>query len=29
MIAQIGLSILLGGIMVYAWSEWPRAPAMR
>ena len=28
MIAQIGLSILLGGIMVYAWSEWPRAPAI-
>jgi small membrane protein len=28
MIAQIGLSILLGGIMIYAWSEWPRAPAI-
>ena len=28
MIAQIGLSILLAGIMVYAWTEWPRAPAI-
>jgi hypothetical protein len=28
MIAQIGLSILLGGIMVYAWTEWSRAPAI-
>ncbi len=28
MIAQIGLSILLVGIMVYAWSERPRAPAI-
>ena len=28
MIAQIGLSILLGGIMIYAWTEWSRAPAV-
>jgi len=28
MIAQIGLSMLLGGIMVYAWTEWSRAPAI-
>ena len=28
MIAQIGLSILLGGIMLYAWTEWSRAPAV-
>lgn len=26
MIAQIGLSILLGGIIIYAWSECARAP---
>jgi small membrane protein len=28
MIAQIGLSLLLGGITVYAWTEWPRAPVI-
>lgn len=28
MIAQIGLSILLAGIMLYAWAEHPRAPAV-
>jgi small membrane protein len=28
MIAQIGLSVLLGGIIIYAWTEWPRAPAV-
>jgi small membrane protein len=28
MIAQIGLSILLAGIMVYAWTEYARAPAI-
>ena len=28
MIAQIGLSILLGGIAIYAWTEWSRAPAI-
>ena len=28
MIAQIGLSILLAGIVVYAWTEYPRAPAI-
>jgi len=28
MIAQIGLSILLGGIAIYAWIESPRAPAV-
>ena len=28
MIAQIGLSILLLGIAVYAWTEWSRAPAI-
>jgi hypothetical protein len=28
MIAQIGLSILLGGIMVYACTEYSRAPAI-
>ena len=26
MIAQVGLSILLCGILVYAWSEFSRAP---
>ena len=26
MIAQIGLSILLGGVLVYAWTEYRRAP---
>ncbi len=28
MIAQIGLSILLAGILVYAWTEYRRAPAI-
>jgi small membrane protein len=28
MIAQAGLSILLGGIIVYAWAEYRRAPAI-
>jgi len=28
MIAQIGLSILLGAIAVYAWTESARAPAI-
>lgn len=28
MIAQIGLSILLAGIVVYAWAEYSRAPAV-
>jgi hypothetical protein len=28
MIAQIGLSILLGGVLLYAWTEWSRAPAI-
>jgi hypothetical protein len=28
MIAQLGFSILLGGIMIYAWTEWSRAPAI-
>ena len=28
MIAQIGLSILLCGVMLYAWTEWSRAPAI-
>jgi small membrane protein len=28
MIAQIGLSILLAGIMAYAWAEYSRAPAV-
>jgi small membrane protein len=28
MIAQIGLSILLAGVMVYAWTEYRRAPAI-
>jgi small membrane protein len=28
MIAQIGLSILLAGIMLYAWMQYPRAPAI-
>jgi small membrane protein len=26
MIAQIGLSILLAGVLVYAWTEYGRAP---
>ena len=26
MIAQIGLSILLAGILIYAWTEYRRAP---
>jgi hypothetical protein len=28
MIAQIGLSILLGGFILYAWTEYSRAPAI-
>ena len=28
MIAQIGLSILLGGVLVYAWTEYRRAPVI-
>ena len=28
MIAQIGLSILLGGVVAYAWMEYARAPAV-
>ena len=28
MIAQIGLSVLLAGVMVYAWSEYRRAPVI-
>lgn len=28
MIAQIGLSILLGGIMIYALTQYARAPAI-
>jgi len=28
MIAQISFSILLGGIMMYAWTEYARAPAI-
>ena len=28
MIAQLILSILLGGILVYAWSEYGRSPAV-
>jgi hypothetical protein len=28
MIAQIGLSILLAGVLVYAWSEYRRAPVI-
>ena len=28
MIAQIGFSILLAGVMVYAWTEYRRAPVM-
>src|SRR5262249_4010833 len=26
MIAQVGLSILLAGVLVYAWTEYRRAP---
>ena len=26
MIAQVGLSILLAGVLVYAWAEYRRAP---
>jgi small membrane protein len=26
MIAQIGLSILLAGVLIYAWTEYRRAP---
>lgn len=28
MIAQIGLSLLLGGIVFYAWTQSPRAPVI-
>jgi hypothetical protein len=28
MIAQIGLSILLGGVSLYAWTEYSRSPAI-
>ena len=28
MIAQLILSILLGGILIYAWSEYARSPAV-
>jgi len=28
MIAQIGFSILLSGVMVYAWTEYRRAPVI-
>ena len=28
MIAQIGLSILLGGVIAYAWMEYSRAPVI-
>ena len=28
MIAQIGLSILLAAVLFYAWSEYPRSPAI-
>ena len=28
MIAQIGLSILLAGVLVYAWTEYRRAPVI-
>lgn len=28
MIAQIGLSLLLGSITIYAWTEWSRAPVI-
>jgi hypothetical protein len=28
MIAQIGLSTMLVGVVAYAWTEWPRAPAI-
>jgi small membrane protein len=28
MIAQAGLSVLLGGIVIYAWAEYRRAPAI-
>jgi len=28
MMAQIGFSLLLGGIMIYAWNEAARAPAV-
>ena len=28
MIAQIGFSILLAGVMVYAWTEYRRAPVI-
>src|ERR1700685_4287645 len=28
MIAQIGLSLLLGAVIAYAWTEYGRAPAI-
>ncbi len=28
MIAQIGLSVMLGGVIAYAWTEYSRAPAI-
>jgi hypothetical protein len=28
MIAQIGLSMLLGGFIVYAWTEYSRSPSI-
>ena len=28
MIAQIGLSIMLGGVIAYAWAQYARAPAI-
>jgi small membrane protein len=28
MIAQIGLSLLLAGVIAYAWTEYSRAPAV-
>jgi hypothetical protein len=28
MIAQIGLSLMLGGVVAYAWAQYARAPAI-
>ena len=28
MIAQIGLSLMLGGVIAYAWAQYARAPAI-
>jgi hypothetical protein len=28
MIAQIGLSFMLGGVIAYAWAQYARAPAL-